>query len=128
MRRWILDTFGELHALRAGLRDEIATRDRLRADRLLGGIAENVVLVATELASNAIRYGLPPTIVELLQHDTRFLVTVADQDLSAEPRIATERPRGQGGFGLRITQLLSLDTAWYRTDRGKVVWAELGPR
>ena len=128
VRRWVLDTVAELQNLRAGLRDEIATLDRMRADALLADIADDLVLVATELASNAIRYGLPPAIVELLHHDARVLLTVADHDLSTEPRIDTRRPRGEGGFGLRITQRLSLDAAWYRTDLTKVVWAELGTR
>jgi anti-sigma regulatory factor (Ser/Thr protein kinase) len=126
VRRWVLSSVHELHDLRAGLRTEIAARNHVRADQLLAGIADDLVLVATELASNALRYGRAPTIVELLQHDARLLLTVADHDLSTEPQIATRRPRGQGGFGLRITQHLSLDAAWYRTDRVKVVWAELG--
>jgi serine/threonine-protein kinase RsbW len=126
VRRWVLDTVAELHDLRDGLRHEIAALERMRVDGLAEGIAHDLVLIATELASNAIRHGRAPTIVELLQHDDRLLLTVADHDLSTEPRIDTARPRGQGGFGLRITQRLSLDAAWYRTDTVKVVWAELG--
>jgi len=126
VRRWVLDSLTELQTLRDNLRAEIRARDRLRADDLLGGVAHDLVLVATELASNAIRHGRPPTIVELLQHEARFLLTVADHDPGTAPRVDAARPRGQGGFGLRITQRLSLDAAWYRAGAVKVVWAELG--
>ncbi|WP_211254596.1 recombinase family protein [Cellulomonas cellasea] len=127
VRRWVLDSVTELHGLREGLRQEINTRARAREDRLLDGIAHSLVLVASELATNAIRHGRPPTIVELLQHDTLFLLTVADHDLSNQPRIAGDRPPGEGGFGLQIARRLSVDVGWYRTNTVKVVWAEIGP-
>ena len=94
----------ELRGFREGLREEINRRSQMRADQLLDGIASNLVLVASELATNAIRHGRPPTIVELLQDDTRFLLTVADHDLGSEPRIAGDRPPGDGGFGLQIAR------------------------
>lgn len=124
VHRWVLDSSAELHQLRAGLQREIRSRSSELAH--LDGVADNLVLVASELATNAIRHGIPPTIVELLQSRTRFLLTVADHDLSREPRIAGGRPAGNGGFGLQIARRLAVDVGWYRTPTTKVVWAELG--
>jgi hypothetical protein len=126
VRRWVLDTLAELHDLRAGLQAERRARDERQGERPLSGVADRLVLVASELATNGIRHGRPPTIVELCQHASRFLLTVADHDLSTEPRIAGDRPPGEGGFGLQIARRLAVDVGWYRTETVKVVWAEIG--
>jgi two-component sensor histidine kinase len=124
VRSWVLDAPTQLHGLRAGLQQEVETRSGAHVD--VEGVARDLVLVASELATNAIRHGRPPTIVELLQHETRFLLTVADHDLTSEPRLAGSRPVGEGGFGLQIARRLSIDVGWYRTETLKVVWAEIG--
>lgn len=126
MRRWVLDTVAELTGFRQQLREEINARSHIPAEELLGAVAHDLVLVASELATNGIRHGRPPTIVELLQDEHDFLLTVADHDLSTEPRVVGDRPPGEGGFGLQIARRLSRDVAWYRTDTVKVIWAELG--
>lgn len=127
VRRWPLDGTADLQALRDGLRQEIDARAPTREDRLLAGVTRKVVLVACELATNALRHGRPPTVVELHQHGARFLLTVTDQDPAGEPCVAGDRPPGEGGYGLHIAALLSDDLGWYRADRAKVVWAELVP-
>ena len=127
VRRWVLDTVTELAGFRQQLREEINARSGLPAAQALGTVAHDLVLVASELATNGIRHGRPPTIVELRQDDQEFLLTVADHDLGSEPRIAGERPPGEGGFGLQIARRLARDVGWYRTDTVKVIWAILGP-
>ncbi|ADG76426.1 putative anti-sigma regulatory factor, serine/threonine protein kinase [Cellulomonas flavigena DSM 20109] len=127
MRRWVLDTVAELAAFRWQLREEINARSGLPAVEALGTVAHDLVLVASELATNGIRHGRPPTIVELRQDGDEFLLTVADHDLGTEPRLAGERPPGEGGFGLQIARRLARDVGWYRTDSVKVIWAALGP-
>ncbi len=122
----MVDTLTELHSLRAGLRAEINARAHADVDRPLGEVAGDLVLVASELATNAIRHGRAPTIVTLHQDGTRFLLEVADHDLSNRPRIVSGRPPGQGGFGLQIARRLAVDVGWYRTEEVKVVWAEIG--
>jgi signal transduction histidine kinase len=116
----------DLHALRDGLRQQIDDRARLREDQLMDGVAHAAVLVASELATNALRHGRPPAVVELLQRDACFLLTVTDHDPSSRPHIATDRAPGEGGFGLQIARRLSLDVGWYRADPVKVLWAEIG--
>lgn len=125
VRRWVLDTASELRDLRAGLQAELDARGGHHGEQPLGSVADRLVLVASELATNGIRHGRPPTVVELCQHATRFLLTVADHDLGTEPRIAGERAPGQGGFGLQVARRLAVDVGWYRTDAVKVVWAEI---
>ena len=125
-RRWVLDTVAELDGFRQELREEINNRAGERAGRVLGHVAHDLVLVASELATNAIRHGRPPTIVELLQDEDDFLLTVADHDLGSEPHIAGARAPGEGGFGLQIARRLSRAVGWYRTDTVKVIWAEIG--
>ncbi|WP_199737924.1 ATP-binding protein [Cellulomonas sp. PhB150] len=124
-RRWVVDSVSELAGLRHALRTEINTRAHASADRDLDRVAQDLVLVASELATNAIKHGRPPTIVQLFQDGTSFLLTVADHDLGSEPRIAGDRPPGEGGFGLQIARRLSRDVGWYRTDTVKVIWAEI---
>ncbi|MBB2925505.1 ATP-binding protein [Cellulomonas cellasea] len=126
VRRWVLDSIAELHLLRAGLQREVDARLGGHVD--LGDVARDLVLVASELATNGMRHGRAPTIVELQQDETRFLLTVADHDLTSEPRVAGARPPGQGGFGLQIARRLSVDVGWYRTRTVKVVWAEIATR
>ncbi|MBD7918821.1 ATP-binding protein [Cellulomonas sp. Sa3CUA2] len=126
VRRWVLDSLAELVGFRQQLREEIRTRSGESADALLGSVAHDLVLVASELTTNGIRHGRPPTTVELLQDGDHFLLTVADHDLGSVPRIAGDRPPGEGGYGLQIARRLARDVGWYRTDTVKVIWAELG--
>ncbi|MBF0688180.1 MAG: ATP-binding protein [Cellulomonas sp.] len=127
VRTWVLDNVSDLHAFRQQLRTEINTRSDVPAEEVLGTVAHDLVLVASELATNGIRHGRPPTTVELLQDGPEFLLTVADHDLGSVPRVAGERPPGDGGFGLQIARRLAREVGWYRTDSVKVIWAELGP-
>lgn len=89
----------------------------------LSSTPDKLVLIASELATNALRHGLPPTIVRLARSGDRFLLEVADHDVSTEPVYAGRRIPGAGGVGLHMARQLSLDVGWYRTDDVKTVWA-----
>lgn|GEM_PF-1463324 len=69
-------------------------RDRCPAVRL--------VLIATELATNALVHGLPPTIVTLSRAEDEWLLDVADDDPGSEPVYAGARTTGAGGLGLHL--------------------------
>ncbi|MEH0843351.1 ATP-binding protein [Micromonospora sp. CPCC 205711] len=84
---------------------------------------ELVLLVATELATNALKHGRPPTIVRLMSDDDRFVLDVADHDLSTIPELAHTRPLGAGGRGLQIAMAVSLDVGWYASECTKNIWA-----
>jgi serine/threonine-protein kinase RsbW len=77
LHKWVLDSPVQLRSLRASLHEAITGRP-LPAGAELDEVPEKVVLVATELATNALRHGLPPTIVRLGRHDEVFVLDVAD--------------------------------------------------
>jgi serine/threonine-protein kinase RsbW len=118
---WVLDTGAQLRALRANLRAALnqysGTTDELTE------VAERMVVVATELAANAIRHGLPPTVVRLSHTDDHFVLDVADHDLASVPELADFRPINAGGRGLRLARALSVDVGWYTDDTAEHVWA-----
>jgi anti-sigma regulatory factor (Ser/Thr protein kinase) len=89
----------------------------------LGDVAERMVLVATELATNSIKYGIPPTTVRLLCTDDQYVLEVTDHDLSTVPELADTRPLNAGGRGLLLARTFSLDVGWYATANAKLVWA-----
>jgi serine/threonine-protein kinase RsbW len=119
LRCWRLDNFRELRSLRADLRDAVAGG----ANRTLGDLAERMAVVATELATNALRHGLPPTEVRLLRDHDRLIIDVADHDLEAAPVLDEDRPLGAGGLGLQLTREFALDVGWYIGGATKHVWA-----
>lgn len=121
VRTWVVETVRELSELRAQILAEIGTGSTSVTD--LNSIAHHMVLVASELATNALRHGIPPTIVRLLRDGGTYLLDVADHDLGAQPYIAGSRPPGQGGFGLQIARRLAVDVGWYATPTTKHVWA-----
>ncbi len=119
VRRWTLDEFPQLRSLRAALREVIVREPSAEMNDLF----DRVAVVATELATNALRHGLPPTVVRLLQQDDRLILDVADHDMDAPPEMDADRPLGAGGLGLRLTQTFAVDVGWYTTDVSKHVWA-----
>ncbi len=125
-RAWVLDSPAQLSPLRTAVLAAIAGDGT--AAETLDEVAENMVLIASELATNALKYGLPPTVVSLLQHDGSYLLDVADHDLDTAPFVAGDRPAGHGGLGMHIAQRLAQDVGWYATDTAKHVWAMLPVR
>ena len=121
VQEWVVDTSRELSDLRAGIVRAVATEGA--PPRELDATAHTMVLVASELATNALRHGIPPTIVRLLRAEDTYLLDVADHDLGTTPYIAGARPPGEGGFGLQIARRLALEVGWYATETTKHVWA-----
>ncbi|GLY26613.1 anti-sigma regulatory factor [Micromonospora echinospora] len=122
LRRWMLCHPQDLRALRASLHEALTGDDLVDGARL-DEVPELVVLVATELATNALRHGLPPTIVTLSASEGCFYLDVADHDLSTVPELVDFQPTGSGGRGLQLALALSLDVGWYATDTTKHIWA-----
>ena len=119
LRRWTLDNYHGLRHLRAALRETMV--DISVAD--LDDFFDRMAVVATELATNALRHGLPPTVVRLLRGDDRLILDVADHDLRAEPVVAYDRPAGRGGLGLQLASTFAVEVGWYRSGGAKHVWA-----
>lgn len=121
-RTWVLDSTEGLGQLRGSLFEEL-TGDPFVQSSALDDIPEKMVLVVSELATNALRHGKPPTIVTLMATATEQLLDVADHDVSSEPAVAEGREPGAGGFGLVLAQRLAFDVGWYVTEHTKHIWA-----
>lgn len=85
--------------------------------------ADRVLLVASELATNALIHGLPPSVVRLLLADGCFVLDIADHDMQAFPQLRDVEPTDSGGRGLHLARQLSLDVGWYATVDAKHIWA-----
>jgi hypothetical protein len=122
VRRWLLMGSADLRELRADLH-QVLTGENLLEGEKLDEVPEQMALVATELATNALRHGLPPTIVTLLSAEECLVIDVADHDLTTVPELVDTRPVGSGGRGLQLARSFSLDVGWYATDTTKHIWA-----
>lgn len=119
---WVLDSTAELSALRAAVHRAI-TDDEIPGEATLPGVPEKMVLVASELATNALRHAAPPTVVQLAHARSEYLLDVADHDPGTPPVVVSDRPAGGGGLGLQLAQQLSVDVGWYTSGDAKHVWA-----
>jgi serine/threonine-protein kinase RsbW len=122
VRSWELNSVTDLSRVRSELLAAI-TAPHAEPQDALGRVPENMVLVASELATNALQHGLPPTVLSLSEDEHDYLLDVCDTDLETTPVLAGERPSGAGGFGLLIAHRLSQEVGWYTTDSTKHVWA-----
>ena len=122
LHTWVLDSTAELKKLRAAINGVLHGPDAA-TDSPLGDVPERMVLVATELATNAIRHGLTPTEVRLLRTGDTFVLDVADHDPDSIPEPAEASVNDMGGRGLIIARSFSLDVGWYSTPVTKHVWA-----
>lgn len=83
---------------------------------------EDVVLVVSELVTNALLHGHGTPVVRLLAGGDHVRVEVCD-DSPLLP--VSHRVTPTSGLGLRVVEQLSSAWGASRRDRGKVVWCEL---
>lgn len=126
---WTLDSYVALKGLRESLH-EVLLGEPVPADFELDGVPENMILVVTELATNALSHASPPTVVELRRAGLTFILDVTDHAPHIVPELRQSRVTDVGGRGLQLAQELALDLGWYVRDGVKHVWAEfcLPPR
>jgi serine/threonine-protein kinase RsbW len=123
---WLLDRPEHLSTFRADLTQALLDQGASSGD--LTAVADQMVLVASELATNAIRHALPPTRVRLLVGADEFVLDVIDHAPEIPPHIAENRELGEGGAGLKIAQRIALNVAWYADGSAKHVWARFPRR
>jgi hypothetical protein len=100
----------------------------LLIDHRLLYLVEDVRLVVSELATNAVRHAKSPIIVRLEQVDQFVLLTVADGSLAPPVRQAIDL-LDTGGRGLSIVDLVSNDWGVIRgPGETKSVWASFALR
>jgi anti-sigma regulatory factor (Ser/Thr protein kinase) len=96
----------------------------------LDHVTDDVVLVADELAANAVREGEhspQPEILIRLACSPRFVfIQAGDHILLPPPRPGRRvRRMAEHGRGLPIARALSHRLAWYEQDGWKIVWAAI---
>jgi serine/threonine-protein kinase RsbW len=123
VQQWILADSTELRQLRVSLRQAL-DRQFLIPGRELDDIADSMAIVATELASNALRHAQSPAVVTLSRGRRTLVLDVGDDQPTSAPRIADERLDDHGGRGLQIVQQLAQRTGWYIGHGRKHVWAQ----
>jgi anti-sigma regulatory factor (Ser/Thr protein kinase) len=88
------------------------------------GRHDHVLLVVSELVTNAMLHGDGPAVLRLSGSPWRVRVEVAD----GSPVLPEPRAAGQdGGWGLHLVNRLAGRWEAVRRDGGKVVWCELVP-
>lgn len=90
-----------------------------------GEAAHLLLLVLTELATNALKYGSQPVAVSLHAADGGWLLDARDTNWRTPPGHRARGDGAPGGYGLRILDSVTTAWGWYsRPDDGvKHVWA-----
>jgi anti-sigma regulatory factor (Ser/Thr protein kinase) len=90
----------------------------------LGAVHDDVLLVVSEMVTNAVRYAAPPVRLEIQAGDRDVVVAVCDgsTDLPA-PRQADMQ--SEGGRGMLLVDLLTAEHGVRTDPPGKAVWARL---
>ncbi|MFI5934242.1 ATP-binding protein [Actinoplanes sp. NPDC051494] len=122
LRVWELADASNLRIMRASL-FEAVTGQVMAAQFTLGGVADRMVLVATELATNALVTGVPPVTVRLCRCGPDFVLDVADRHHRAPPGFDDTGEPGSGRLWLRLAQRFSAEVGWYVRGSGRHVWA-----
>lgn len=96
---------------------------RAWADDLgLDSVADDLLLLVSELVTNAVRYGKPPVCVAVCADDRHVTVGVVDA-ASERPRLQAPEASAESGRGLLLLSLLSSEHGVRPEAPGKVVWA-----
>lgn len=94
------------------------------ADLGLGALADDLLLIVSELVTNAVRYGAPPVRVSVTVDDRSVTVGVVDAARSL-PQLRLAHDDAESGRGLLLLSLLSTEHGVRPQAPGKVVWASL---
>lgn len=117
-----LRSLADLAGLRARVLAAVTTRSTTGAP-VREQAAEQLVLVADELASNALRHGAPPVLAALHCRQDDWLFAVSDGAPAVPPVPARGRDPARGGLGLHLVADLSQRHGWYAEDGAKTTWA-----
>lgn len=116
---WVLpDDLSAARAARVHVADDMANRG------VPESVADDIVLVASELAANAIRHGSPPALLRLDYAGGRVRVTVSNHGGTADPRVLEAAPDAGHGRGLAMVHALADEVGWERDGDRLDVWAE----
>jgi len=89
-----------------------------------GEPAGDLLLVVSELVTNAVRYAAPPVLLELQEAPEGVTVAVVD-GTPGRPMPTHPDPESEGGRGLLLVDLLAAERGVRPAPPGKAVWAAL---
>lgn len=125
VRQWGVGALSDMAGVRRGLRRELL--DLRTPPRLANPEStESILLVASELLTNAVLHGGPHTTLCLRSDGQGCVLDITDSAPDRTPRVDRARPLGAGGFGLVLALELALEVGWYSTPTRKHVWASFG--
>ncbi|WP_278236380.1 ATP-binding protein [Isoptericola sp. AK164] len=127
LARWTVESADDLARIRTDLDRALRRLAGGTCDCCLapsGAEPQHVVLIANELASNALEYTGGPAGLELRCDGTTAVVSVTDTRPDLPPILSPHRDLGKGGFGLQLALRVADDVGWYRDSAWeKRVWA-----
>ncbi len=85
------------------------------------GVVANVVLIASELVTNAVNHGRPPITLRVSRTTSELLLEVIDA-AGHVPRVLRPGPADDHGRGLHLVSTLAQKWGTRRTEQGKAVW------
>lgn len=91
-------------------------------------LADDAVLVTSELVTNAVEHGGGSVDLELAVEADRVRISVTSKAGATEPRRANADADSDGGRGLAIVEQLGEQWGWHRRGDRLSVWAELVER
>lgn len=96
------------------------------AHALQAATRHRLLLVVSELVSNAVQHGLPPVAIRISLGEDAIGVEVSDGSLTTpKPRSPDTDGLALRGRGLGIVGTLSSDWGWRTQPPGKAVWCEV---
>ncbi|WP_416530038.1 SpoIIE family protein phosphatase [Streptomyces coelicoflavus] len=121
---------GDTATWRLPAREDAAARARalvlalLRQWRTRDGTRDSVLLLVSELVTNAVRHARGPITVRLIRAGPGLLCEVGDTG-NGRPRLGRAGLLDDGGRGLHVVHRLTTRWGVRWTETGKVVWAEV---
>lgn len=131
-RPWRTDDDGAARVIELDGDPDAPARGRHAAEGVLsdwgceGPAREDLLLVVSELVTNAVLHGAEPIVVTLVRDSERVRVEVTDADPDSSPYSSRVTKESVAGRGLSVVTRLAAAWGW-RADPGarKTVWAEL---